>query len=161
MRTPSAIWTVPHSPNDANISRDNAQCIWRRRWQCKYRLLERPRQLQLLNSILRGGSPAAAVQLVVHSIVAQRERLRLQLSGQRERCVHVAMEIFGRGLQDPAERSKALNALYVATGGWETGQRIKREWDMFYDIREDLGNIEGELRILGANHYQGAEDWED
>ena len=163
LRTPTAPWTIPHAHSDLDISRDSTQTVWRRRWQSKYALLRDPRKQQVIEYVRRGIFPASAIQSVVHSTASAHARVRCELVEQRERCAHVAMDIMGQDLCNSHDRRLAIAMLKEKTGGDETGQRIKAEWDVYYDIKDDLQRIERELRKLGvsvARCEEVAEVWD-
>jgi hypothetical protein len=160
LRSPPAIWTIPHAHNDPNIARDFPQTVWRRKWQYKYRLLMHPRQMQLLYHILRGADPVAAIQLVISSLTAQHERVKQQLASEREYCAHVAIRHCGRDVPDPAERGKVLCDLWAKTKSDVTGKEILNAWNTYYDTHNDLRAIEQELGMLGLSGcHGGTEAW--
>ena len=164
LSSPTSPWAIPHAHDDFNISRDNAQCIWRRKWQSKYRLLNYSRQTHLLYYIIRGASPAAATQLVISSITAQHERVRQALAEQRERCAHVAIKYCVKDLPDSKERTRAISELWLKTKDWDTAKGVEDAWDLYYVIKEDLRELEGELRMLGISgcgSRRATEVWDD
>lgn len=91
------------------------------------------------------------MQSTIASMEAAHARVRLELVEQRERCAHVALGIVGLDLSNARARALGLAMLKSQTGGEEVGRRIKEEWDVYYEVKNELRGIEDDLERLGMS----------